>query len=240
MDKKVFLITGGSRGLGAEFVKKLSAPEDRAVYFTYSDASARFPSDGNTIPVLCNQNNAAEIIGCIARIADEQGKIDALVNNACPAFRPCGFLETDWGMFEDILNVNVRGAYLFAREAGRVMKEQGYGRIVNVLSSYVIDVPPEKLSFYVTAKYALEGLSKAMAVELCKFGITVNMISPGLMATHLTAYLPSRYLEAYEKKHPMKRMTSTQDVAETLDFLLSDGARFLNGVNIPVNGGEAF
>jgi 3-oxoacyl-[acyl-carrier protein] reductase len=60
------------------------------------------------------------------------------------------------------------------------------------------------------------------------------------MATHLDGLLPSRYLEAYEKKHPMKRMTSTQDVAETLDFLLSDGARFLNGVNLPVNGGEAF
>jgi 3-oxoacyl-[acyl-carrier protein] reductase len=240
LDKKVILITGGSKGLGAEFVKQLSSSEDAIVFFTYSDVTADIHPRGNIVPIICNQKYEAQIIECVTRIMDINGKIDVLVNNACPSLKPCDFLDTDWSMFQDVINVNVRGAYLFTREVSRIMKQQGYGRIINILSSYIINVPPEKLSFYVTAKYALAGLSKATAVELGKYGITVNMISPGLMATHLTNYLPPRYFEAYKQKHPMKKMTTTEDVAEVLRFLISDGAQFLNGVNIPVNGGEAF
>jgi NAD(P)-dependent dehydrogenase (short-subunit alcohol dehydrogenase family) len=248
LSKKVILITGGSKGLGAEFVEKLSKADDNAVYFTYSDTSADFHPSGNVTPVLCNQKNESDIIDCVARVFREQGKIDVLVNNACSSFKPCDFMDTDWRMFQEILDVNVKGAYLFTREASRMMKQQsnanalgiGNGRIINILSSYIINVPPEKLSFYITAKYALAGLSKATAAELSKYGITVNMISPGLMATQLTNYLPTRYFEAYKQKHPMKSMTTTADVAEALLFLISDGSRFLNGVNIPVNGGEAF
>ncbi len=250
MRNRVVLITGGSKGLGAEFVEKLSASDENAVYFTYSDASAELMPHGNVTPVLCNQKNEEEIAACVSKIAAEQGRLDVLVNNACSSFLPCDFLDTDWGMFQEILDVNVKGACIFTREAARVMKRNAgadvicngncNGRIINVLSSYIINVPPEKLSFYITAKYALTGLSKATAAELCKYGITVNMISPGLMSTRLTNYLPTRYFEVYKQKHPMKRMTTTADVAEVLMFLISDGARFLNGINIPVNGGEAF
>ncbi len=240
MNNKVILITGGSKGLGAEFVKQLSSFEDAAIYYTYSSANAPVESYGNVTPIVCDQKYEAEIIDTVAEIYNSHGKIDVLVNNACPGFKPCDFLETDWSMFEDIINVNVKGAYLFTREVARIMKEQGNGKIINILSSYIINVPPKELSFYVTAKYALAGLSKATAVDLCKYGITVNMISPGMMVTNLTNYLPARYFEAYKQKHPMKKMTTTQDVAKVLKFLISDGAQFLNGINIPVNGGEAF
>lgn len=245
MSKKVILITGGSKGLGAEFVEKLLLSEEHVIYFTYSDASTELNTYNNVTPILCNQKNEAEIINCVSQILNEQGKIDVLVNNACPSFKPCDILASDWTMFQNIIDVNVKGAYLFTREASRAMKQQGHanginGKIINILSSYVLNIPPENLSFYVTAKYALAGLSKASAVELCKYGIIVNMISPGLMSTHLTDYLPTRYLEVYKQKHPMKRMTTTQDVAEVLTFLISDSTQFLNGVNIPVTGGEAF
>ncbi len=116
------------------------------------------------------------------------------------------------------------------------MKEAHSGKIINILSSYVLNLPPEKIAPYITAKYALLGLSKALAVELIKYGITVNMISPGLMATDLSHYLPRKYLEVYSAKHPMGRMTTTDDTADVLEFLISDRANFLNGINIPVNG----
>jgi 3-oxoacyl-[acyl-carrier protein] reductase len=240
MNDKVILITGGSRGLGAECVKSLSFSGDNIIYYTYSDLSAIYQPCVTATPIRCDQKNESEVIDCVSGIISAQGKIDVLVNNACPGFKPCELQVTDWGMFQEILDVNVKGAYLFSREAARSMMKSGNGRIINILSSYVLGVPPEKLSFYITAKYALTGLSKAMAAELCKYGITVNMISPGMMKTQLTDYLPARYLEAYQQKHPMKRMTSTADVAEVLKFLISDGAQFLNGVNIPVNGGEVF
>jgi NAD(P)-dependent dehydrogenase (short-subunit alcohol dehydrogenase family) len=235
----VILITGGSSGLGAEFVTQLSQGSD-FIYFTYSHPAAAFPKAEQVSALHCDQRQEGSVVACVSSILQEHGRIDVLINNACPSFLPCDFLDTDWSMFQNLLDVNVRGSYWFMREAAKVMKQQGGGRIINILSSYVINVPPEKLSFYVTAKYALEGLSKAAAAELGKYGITVNMISPGLMKTQLTDYLPERYLEAYSQKHPMKRMTTTQDVAAVLQFLSSDSARFLNGVNIPVNGGETF
>lgn len=240
MDRKVILITGGSRGLGAECVRTLSRQEGNTVYYTYSARPAEGQDGGNVFPVPCDQKEETAIADCVSKILNEQGRIDVLVNNACSSFLPCDFLKTDWSLFQELLDVNVRGACLFMREAAKAMKEAGSGKIINVLSSYVLNVPPEKLSHYVTAKYALYGLSKAAAAELGHCGVTVNMVSPGMMATHLTEYLPERFLQAYAQKHPMRRMTSTADVADVISFLCSDGARFLNGVNLPVNGGEAF
>jgi NAD(P)-dependent dehydrogenase (short-subunit alcohol dehydrogenase family) len=192
LSKKVILITGGSRGLGAAFVKKLSDCKENTVYFTYSDPGADFEMAENSVSVLCDQKKEEQIIDCVSGILLDRGRIDVLVNNACTHFTPCDFLETDWGMFQELLDVNVKGAYLFTRETARAMKRQQGGKIINILSSYVMHVPPEKLSFYISTKYALAGLSKASAAELCKYGITVNMISPGMMETRLTDYLPAR------------------------------------------------
>lgn len=240
MDKKVILITGGSSGLGKEFVRRISASSEYIIYFTGTKNLESETRESNVIPIRCDLRDEAEIFNCVSKIYNEQGKIDVLVNNACPMFKPCDFLTSDWYLFQELIDVNVKGAYLFTREASKIMKSQEQGKIINILSSYVINVPPEKISFYITAKYALLGLSKAAAAELCKYGITVNMISPGIMSTQLTSYLPKKYMEAYAGKHPMKRMTTTSDVAGVLDFLISDNSSFLNGINIPVNGGESF
>lgn len=241
MGKKVILITGGSSGLGAKFVETLAEDENNCVYFTHPEPPEKItPAKAGVFAIRCDQRNEAEIEHCISTIILDQGQIDVLVNNACSSFKPCNFLSSDWTLFQDLLDVNVKGSYVFIREAAKIMKEQGQGRIINILSSYVLNVPPEKLSFYITAKYALLGLSKAAAAELCKYGITVNMLSPGLMSTQLTSYLPAKYLEVSGQKHPMKRLTTTEDVAGVLKFLISEDAKFLNGVNIPVNGGETF
>ena len=243
MPDKVVLITGGSSGLGAKLVETQSSDGNR-VYFTHIEPPGKqwepAMSNSSTTPVRCDQRIDAEIIDCVSRIDAECGKIDVLVNNACPPFLPRDFLSTEWEQFQDMIDVNVKGSYIFTREAAKIMKRQGHGKIINILSAYVLNVPPEKLAFYITAKYALMGLSKAAAAELGKYGVTVNMLSPGLMSTPLSAYLPGKYLEVYSLKHPMKRMTTTDDVAGVLRFLASDGSDFLNGVNIPVNGGEAF
>ena len=244
MQKKVILITGGSSGLGAKFVDTLSKLDDSFVYFTHIESPEKLaeimPVCNGVTTIMCDQRNEDEIINCVSRIKSEQGRIDVLVNNACSSFRPCDFLLTNWDLFHEIIDVNVKGSYIFTREVSKTMKIQGQGKIINILSSYVLNVPPEKISFYITAKYALLGLSKASAVELCKYGITVNMLSPGLMSTQLSSYLPRKFLEVYSQKHPMKRMTTTSDVADVLKFLISDGSDFLNGVNVPVNGGEVF
>jgi 3-oxoacyl-[acyl-carrier protein] reductase len=239
---KVILVTGGSRGLGAKLVERLSGSRDNTICFTYRNSQEKAEklasSLQNTIALKCDQQDEAQVKKCIAEVKSRFGRLDILINNACPAFRPCDLALAGWGSFQDILDVNVKGAYFFIREASEIMKEQGHGKIINILSSYVLGTPPEKLSFYVTAKYALLGLTRSAAVELVRYGITVNAVAPGLMSTDLSSHLPPKYLEVYSSRHPMKRMAETSDVAGVVEFLTSDSAGFLNGVNIPVNGGE--
>jgi len=238
---KVILVTGGSRGLGEKIVERLSSYNTYKVYYTYlRDDPVGLSSRHDATAVRCDQRDEAQVKDCVSGIFSREGRLDVLVNNACPPFVNCDFLTSSWAMFQDIIDVNVQGAFLFSREVSKIMKLQIGGKIINILTSYVLNVPPEKIPHYITAKYALLGLSKALATELCKFGITVNMVSPGLMQTNLSSWLPPKYMEAAAAKNPMKRLTSTEDAAKAVEFLISDNAQFLNGVNIPVNGGESF
>lgn len=241
---KVVLVTGGSRGLGACLVKRLADGAGNAVCFTYlnsAEQAAGLVADaGNIMAVKCDQKSEDQVKVCHRTILDRYGRLDVLINNACPAFLPGDILTAEWGSFQEQLDTNLKGSFIHLRSAAEAMKIQGEGRIINVLSSYVLGCPPEKLSFYITAKYALLGLTRAAATELVKYGITVNAVSPGLMETELSGFLPRKYLEVYRARHPMKRMTQPADVADVVDFLISDGAKFLNGINIPVNGGETF
>lgn len=242
--KKVILVTGGSRGLGACLVDRLSVDDDSVVYFTYINSpekASQTASKSNKIhEIKCDQQDEKQVKLCHKIIFEEHGKLDVLINNACSSFLPCDILSSGWDKFQKLLDTNLKGSYYHLREAAETMKIQGAGRIINILSSYVLSTPPEKISFYITAKYALLGLTRSAAVELAKYGITVNAVSPGMMDTDLTGYLPRRYLEAYVSRHPMKRMTTPSDMADVIEYLISDGAKFLNGVNIPVNGGESF
>lgn len=242
--KKVILITGGSRGLGACLVDRFSKIENAIVCFTYVNSPGRasqLASRSNNIQeIKCDQLDENQIKLCHKIIIEKFGRLDVLINNACSSFQPCDILSSGWDKFQEILDTNLKGAYYHVREAAEIMKEQGAGRIINILSSYVLNTPPEKISFYITAKFALLGLTRSAAVELAKYGITVNAVSPGLMETDLSGYLPRKFLEAYASRHPMKRMTQPLDVADVVEYLISDGAKFLNGVNMPVNGGESF
>lgn len=229
MEKKVFLITGGSRGLGKKVVERLALNKEHMICFTYlnsQDAALQLARETGAFSLQCNQQNGDEVQDTVRKISSTFGKIDVLINNACPAFTPTDFLNSDSDHFKSLLDIHVMGAYFFSRETSPLMRDRHSGKIINILSSYVFNLPPKKIAHYITAKYALMGLSKALAVELIPYGITVNMISPGLMATDLSKYLPRKYLEVYSANHPMGRMASTDDAADILEFLISDQADF--------------
>ena len=110
-------------------------------------------------------------------------------------------------------------------------------RLVTILTEYVTGAPPAGLSDYVSAKYALMGLCKSMAIELAKYDCTVNMVSPGITETGLIAKLPPKMIELQAAQNPLQRIAEPDDVASAVAFLLSPESRYVNGVNMLVNGG---
>ncbi|MEW6008488.1 MAG: SDR family oxidoreductase [Candidatus Omnitrophota bacterium] len=244
--KKIILITGGSRGIGSEIAKTI-ANKERIIYINYYKNRTKAEQTASVINkkgfsakiIQADVSNEKDVKMMINSIIKESKYIDVLINNATPTLSQKNFFNLSWKDFQKQLDVLVKGAFYCSNKASEVMKQQKSGHIVTLLSSCVFGLPPANLAHYVIAKYGLMGLCKSMAVELVRFGIRVNMVSPFItVGTDLTAKLfPERLLEIIQQQHPLKRLATIKDTAEIVNFLISEKASYLNSVNIPITGG---
>lgn len=145
------------------------------------------------------------------------------------------FLKTDWEAFEQGWKVAFQSAVLTTKAFLGDMKKNKCGKIVFMLSAYVENVPPKYQSPYVSVKYALLGLMKSLAAEYADFGICINAVSPDMMDTKFLDELPSLLIEQYTQNRPQKRIYDVQDIIPYFDFLLSEEANSLNGMNILIH-----
>lgn len=150
------------------------------------------------------------------------------------------FTEIDWADVEKQLNVQCRSLWLVLQAVIKGMAKAKYGKILLVLSSCSIGVPPKFLAGYVTTKYALMGMGKALASEYAPKGIQVNMISPTMMETKFLEHVYGGVVEQTAAANPLKRNASPEDVAGLIEYLFSDSNTFITGGNFPVTGGETF
>lgn len=242
---KVAIVTGGSRGIGAG-VAKLLAAKGYAVavnYFRDEEAVFRVVSEitqsgGVAWPVRADVRDAGQVEQMIAEIAARLGPPTALVNGAIGEFGQSVFDDLSWERFLEQLEYQVKAVAQVCRAVHPHMKTARAGAIVNILSQVTGGVPPPRMADYVTAKYALAGLSKALAAEWAEDGIRVNMVSPSLLATDLTQHYHERVFRMEASRTPLKRLASVADVANTIAYLLSEEAGFLTGVNLFVTGGQ--
>ena len=245
-DGQVALVTGASRGIGKACIETL-AGRGAAVIINYvreeakaTELAARIAaSGGRAFACRSDVTSAADVEAMVAEAVGRFGQIDILVNNAGAKIAPVPFTRLNWDDFESHWIVQVRGAFNCTQAVLKHMLPRKRGKIVNVLSTYVLNVPPPSLTAYITAKQALYGLSRSLAVELGPQGIQVNTVAPGLTETDLTAFLPAKYKEMMAQQNPSRRIGLPEDVAEAVAFLASDAAGYLNGVNLPVCGGSA-
>ena len=112
-------------------------------------------------------------------------------------------------------------------------------KIIVLLTEACTGKPPSGMSHYISAKYSLMGYCKCLAIELAKFNATVNMVSPGIVQTNLTAAFPQKMIEITAESNPLKRLATPKDVADVVSFLSGEESDYLNGVNILINGGGA-
>jgi len=242
---KVVLVTGSGRGIGAEITRVLSSAGASVIinYVKDSESANKIADDinkdnpGRAIVVKADVSDSIQVRKMFSDIRGRFGEIDVLVNNASPSLDNKGLLSSDWSDFEKHINTLVKGAYNCSLEAVESMKKKGRGKIVNILSS-IIYKPQRSMASYITAKFGLLGMTKSMALELAPFNITVNSISPGMTDTALMAHLPDNVKKVAGAKLPLKRIATPTDIARVVEFLISDYADYLTGVDIPVCGGE--
>lgn len=228
------LVVGGSRGIGRGVVEGLVEAGAEVLYGSRSEATSGV--DGaRHLPM--ELRDEASILGAFES-ASHGGPIDICVNAAAVnhARRFEDITADEW---DDVLSVDLRAAFLVAREAGRRMKERGSGRIVNVSSIAGRHRSPVSGVHYVSAKAGLIGLTRQLAYELAPHGVAVNVHCPSQTRTEMLASTMSRNQQSdLEASIPMGRLAEVRDQVGPILFLCSDAAAYMTGAVLDVNGGQ--
>jgi len=241
---RVAIVTGASGGIGAEIARAL-AKKGFAVAINYhrnGDRAASVVADiesggGVAFAVKADVRQPDEISAALELVSERLGAPTVLVNAATGELEQKAFVELDWSDFQRHLEYQVKAVADLCRAVYPGMRAAGGGAIVNVLSQVVGGPPPGKLADYVTAKYALAGLSRALATEWADEHIRVNMVSPSLVETELTRHYHPRVFKMEAARTPLRRLATPGDVAKAVAYLAGDESAFLTGTNLFVTGG---
>ena len=241
---KTVLVTGASRGLGEAMAVKLAACGARTAlnYFGSPQRAAqvveRIRNAGGTAEAFqADVRDEKAVAGLVEQVRRKFGPIDVLVVNATGPQPFVKLEDLTWRDCLDMLEFFVKSPVLLAKAVVGPMKERRRGRIINI-GSEVFDRGVPEFSNYVSAKGAQWGLTRSWAMELAPWGITVNLVAPGWIPTERHAGDSREMKDAYAAAVPMRHMGRPEDVAEAVAYLASDGAAFVTGQKISVNGGN--
>ncbi|HEY3368422.1 MAG TPA: 3-oxoacyl-ACP reductase family protein [Symbiobacteriaceae bacterium] len=239
---QVALVTGASRGIGRAVAEALSR-EGAAVVVNYRRSAEAALAVAQKIEqaggaALAVQADVGTVAGCealMAKAMDQFGRVDILVNNAGDALEKL-LVDTSVDEWDRLMAVHMRSAYLLSRLALGSMAERRYGRIITVSSIWGISGASNEVA-YSAAKAGQIGFTKALAQEVGPWGITVNAVAPGAIATDMNAGLTGDALAAWLDRTPVGRLGTAAEVAAVVRFLAGPGAGFITGQVISPNGG---
>jgi 3-oxoacyl-[acyl-carrier protein] reductase len=247
MPQRIAIVTGAARGIGAGTAKRLAGDGMAVGVLDLNDADCAQTvaeiekAGGKAIAVGADVSNAEQVAQAVGKVATDLGEPTVLVNNAGVTRDNLLFKmsDTDW---DTVLNVHLRGAFLMTRAVQKYMVDAKWGRIVNLSS--VSAVGNRGQVNYSAAKAGMQGLTKTLAVELGKFGITANAVAPGFIVTDMTAATAARLGVAFgdfqagaAKTIPVQRVGQVEDVANAISFFVSEAAGFVSGQILYIAGG---
>lgn len=233
------LITGGASGLGESITRILSKDPKNTIYLTYSNSelnAKKIELDfSNVFSIKCNFKNLSEVTVLVNKI--DNLNIDVLINNAFTgnAIKTHFHKIPNEDFTLDFIN-NIVPTIRITQAVIACFRKKKRGKLITVLTSFLTNTPPLGASCYVANKAYLMSLVKSWANENIKFNITSNSVSPSFMQTKLTSNVDDRIIEQMTSNHPLKKLLSVEEVAESVLFLTKASSQ-INGVDILINSG---
>lgn len=241
---RVALVTGGGRGIGAATCRLLARDGARVAVCDVDEAPAREVSESfgeGGLAVACDVTSREQVEATVQRVADAFGRLDILV--CCAGIIRDNLVhkmsEDDW---DAVIDTHLKGSFLCAQAAQRVMVPQRYGKIVLLSSTSALGNRGQ--TNYSSAKAGLQGMARTLSIELGAFGINVNAVAPGFIETRMTEATASRmgidweqFKAAAAERTPLRRTGQPEDVANVIAFLCSDDSSFVTGQTLYVRGG---
>ncbi|MFD4324152.1 SDR family NAD(P)-dependent oxidoreductase [Nocardioides sp. NPDC058538] len=242
---RVVVVTGAARGIGYACAQRFAEEGGRVAVLDLDDtaakeAAAQLPGSGH-LGLGADVAASASVDEAIARVVDELGGLHVLMNNAGITRDNLLFKmsEADW---DQVVDVHLKGAFLMSQAPQKHFVKQRYGKIVNVSSTSALGNRGQ--ANYSAAKMGIQGFTRTLAIELGPYGVNVNAIAPGFIATEMTDQTTARLgLEAEEfrrlnaEANPVKRVGVPEDIAATAAFLASDEGSYITGQTLYVDGG---
>ena len=243
-EPRVALVTGGSRGIGAETAHALGMAGWQVAVACHSNRHAaeevvqRIAGSGAAAQAFTADLQAEGSGTALVRDVEAAfGRLDAIVHCATHPVTPVALAELSSAGLRKYHRIHVEAAWELVQAALPGMQERRFGRLIFLGTTYLFGAPPARLAAYVAAKQGLWGLVRCLALELGPQQITVNMLSPGMTVTDLTSDIPVRMKEAEARRVPLRRLAMPQDVAGAVAFLAGDEGGYISGVNLPLTGG---
>ena len=243
-ERKVAIVTGGGQGMGRAVSERLAAGGARLIVNDINLAAAErtvsriVGNGGEAVAVEGDVTSNADVRLMVETTLNHYLSIHILVNNA-GVLRPTKVIDIEEEEWDFVLDVNLKGTYLFSRAVLPVMQNSGWGRIVNFSSTAGKNVSTVGGAHYTAAKAGILGFTRHLAKEVAHFGITVNSVCPGLIDTEMVrSTIDESRIRAYAEGFPISRIGEPEEVAELVAFLASDRAAYITGASLDINGGD--
>lgn len=240
LEKKVAIVTGSGRGLGAAVALRMAHEGADVVVNDLNAENARSTAAeiekiGRRVLVSTHDvSSTAQAQALVSEAKEKLGRVDILVNNA-GITRDSMLLKLTEEKWDEVIRVNLKGPFNMGQACAKVMSEQNYGKIVNLASiAWLGNIGQTN---YAASKAGVVGMTRTWALELARYNIQANAIAPGFIRTQMTDAIPEEIREKFIQRIPAKRMGAPEDIAALVCFLSSDEAAYVTGQCIQIDGG---
>jgi len=243
MSKNIILIIGASSDIGLDLIKSID--EDCLILAHYNNSEDKLLKlsknlKNEVVLLKADLSSEDDILVMLNQIENDYGIPNKIIHLAAPKFENIRFKDISWDSFQNDINISLKSIVLILNRFLPKLAKQKKGKVVIMLSSVVMNIPPKALIKYTTVKYAMLGLVKSLASEYAEKNIQINAISPSMVETKFLNNVNEKLVELSAYNHPLKRNANVEDITPILEMLISKESDYINGINIPITGGSVF